>query len=80
MKICSLLKTFGSERVKRGFVKLNFKVAFPKEKKLDFPLLKEFLSKGGFLKPASEPVTLERIVGAQSELCVGFFPSSIISI
>ena len=32
-------------------MKLNFKVAFIKEKN-DLPLVKEVLSKGGFVKPA----------------------------
>ena len=32
-------------------MKLNLKVAFPKGKN-DLPLLKEVLSKGGFVKPA----------------------------
>ena len=32
-------------------MKLNFKVAFLKEKN-DLPLLQEVLSKGGFMKPA----------------------------
>ena len=31
-------------------MKLKFKVAFPKEKKINLPLLKEDLSKGGFVK------------------------------
>ena len=33
-------------------MKLNLKGAFPKGKRITFLLLKEFLSKGGFLKPA----------------------------
>ena len=36
-------------------MKLNFKVAFPKEKK-HLPLPKEVLSKGGFVKPAPDLV------------------------
>ena len=34
-------------------MKLKFKVALPKEKKYDLLLLKEVLSKGGFVKLAS---------------------------
>ena len=33
-------------------MKLNFKEALPKGEKNDLPLLKEVLSKGGFVKPA----------------------------
>ena len=36
-------------RVKGGFMKLKFKVVLPKEKKNDLLLLKEGLSKGGFI-------------------------------
>ena len=54
MNICSLLKFQVRplvRRVKGGFVKLNFKVAFPKEKKLP-SFTKEVLSIGDFVKPA----------------------------
>ena len=39
-------------KLKGGFVKLNFKVAFPEEKN-DLHVLKVVLSKGGFVKPAT---------------------------
>ena len=43
-------------------MKLNFRVAFPKEKN-DIPLLKEILSKGGFVKlaPASNAPVCTRL-------------------
>ena len=56
MNIGSLLKFQGRPlvgRVKVGFMKLNFKMAFPREKS-DLPLPKEVLSKGGFMKFAPE--------------------------
>ena len=49
--ICLLFKFQGRplvRRVKGGFVKLNLKVVFPKEKNY-LDLLNEVLSKGGFL-------------------------------
>ena len=62
MVIYSLLKFQGRplvRRVKEGFVKLNVK--WPSQRnRNDLPLLKEVLSKGGYMKPAPGPVSLER--------------------
>ena len=53
-------------------MKLNFNVAFPKEKS-DLPLLKEVLSKGGFVKPAPGRTTLQNFDQLYSAHC---FPQS----
>ena len=51
--ICSLLEFKGRpllRRVKGGFEKLNFKLAFSKEKENDLVLFMEVLAKGDFVK------------------------------
>ena len=51
--ICSLLKFKGRpllRRVEGGFEKLNFKMAFSKEKENDLTLFMEVLAKGDFVK------------------------------